>query len=54
QDGRPRGDGGFWLVNRYLQLSERDTLRAWTGLTTVIALSSLVVILLLYSLWGLT
>ncbi|MEO1411482.1 MAG: gluconate:H+ symporter [Bacteroidota bacterium] len=47
-------DSGFWLVNRYLQLSERDTLRAWTGLTTVIALSSLVVILLLYSLWGLT
>ncbi len=45
-------DSGFWLVNRYLQLSEKDTLRAWTGLTTVIALSSLVVILLLYALWG--
>ncbi len=42
-------DSGFWLVNRYLGLSEQDTLRSWTALTTVIALSSLVFILMLYT-----
>ena len=29
-------DSGFWLVSRYLGLSERDTLRSWTVLETIL------------------
>lgn len=36
-------DSGFWLVSRYLGMSERDTLRSWTVLTTIIALTGLTV-----------
>ena len=43
-------DSGFWLVSRYLDLSEQNTLRSWTALTTVIAMCSVVLILLLYTL----
>jgi Gnt-I system low-affinity gluconate transporter len=31
-------DSGFWLVNRYFGLSEKDTLRSWTVLATLVAL----------------
>jgi len=41
-------DSGFWLVNRYLNISEKDTFRSWTMLTTVISVSSIVIILGLY------
>ncbi|WP_243665359.1 GntP family permease, partial [Rhodothermus marinus] len=30
-------DSGFWLVSRYLDLSEADTLRVWTVLETILA-----------------
>ncbi len=36
-------DSGFWLVSRYLGINERDTLRSWTVLTTIIALTGLTV-----------
>ena len=36
-------DSGFWLVSRYLGMSERDTLRSVTVLTTIIALTGLAV-----------
>ena len=36
-------DSGFWLVNRYLEINEQDTLRSWTVLTTIIALTGLAV-----------
>ncbi|MEM9327915.1 MAG: gluconate transporter, partial [Bacteroidota bacterium] len=29
-------DSGFWLVNRYLGLTEKQTLQSWTLLTTVV------------------
>ena len=29
-------DSGFWLVSRYLGLSERQTLGTWTVLTTAV------------------
>lgn len=29
-------DSGFWLVSRYLGLSEKDTLRSWTVMETII------------------
>jgi Gnt-I system low-affinity gluconate transporter len=31
-------DSGFWLVSRYLGMSERQTFKTWTVLTTAIAL----------------
>jgi gluconate transporter len=34
-------DSGFWLVSRYFGLTERQTLRSWTVMTTLIALSGL-------------
>jgi len=40
-------DSGFWLVNRYLGMSEKDTLRSWTILTTIVALTGLTVTLII-------
>ncbi len=40
-------DSGFWLVNRYLGMSEKDTLRSFTVMTTIIALTGLVVTLII-------
>lgn len=40
-------DSGFWLVSRYLGMSEKDTLRSWTVLTTIIALTGLAVTLVI-------
>lgn len=40
-------DSGFWLVNRYFGLSEKDTLRSWTVMETIIAVSGFAVVLLL-------
>lgn len=40
-------DSGFWLVSRYLGMSEKDTLRSWTVLTTIIALTGLAVTLII-------
>jgi Gnt-I system low-affinity gluconate transporter len=38
-------DSGFWLVNRYFDLSVPDTLRTWTMSTTIIAFTGLLVVL---------
>lgn len=35
--GSHLNDSGFWLVSRYLGMSERQTFRTWTVLTTVIS-----------------
>ncbi|RKQ96985.1 Gnt-I system low-affinity gluconate transporter [Kushneria sinocarnis] len=40
-------DSGFWLVNRYLGLSEKDTLKSWTVMETLIGLSALVMAMLI-------
>lgn len=40
-------DSGFWLVNRYFGLSEKDTLRSWTVMETIIALTGFVVVFVL-------
>lgn len=29
-------DSGFWLVNRFLGMSEKDTLKSWTVMETII------------------
>jgi Gnt-I system low-affinity gluconate transporter len=41
-------DSGFWLVKQYLGLTEKQTFRSWTMMTTLIALVGLVVSTLLW------
>ncbi|WAZ23807.1 GntP family permease [Streptomyces cinnabarinus] len=36
-------DGGFWMVAKYFGISERDTLRTWTVLETVLSVVGFVV-----------
>lgn len=40
-------DSGFWLVSRYLGLTEKDTLRSWTVMVTVIGATGLACVLLI-------
>ncbi|MEO1655934.1 MAG: gluconate transporter, partial [Bacteroidota bacterium] len=40
-------DSGFWLVSQYLGLNEKETLRTWTGMTSLLAFSSFAMLLLL-------
>ena len=41
-------DSGFWLVNRYLGLTEIQTVRSWTLMTGIIAITSILIIAILY------
>ncbi|MFJ6184705.1 GntP family permease [Streptomyces sp. NPDC092295] len=40
-------DGGFWMVAKYFGISERDTLKSWTVLETVLSVAGFVVAALL-------
>ncbi|MFJ9032132.1 GntP family permease [Streptomyces sp. NPDC102274] len=40
-------DGGFWMVAKYFGISERDTLKSWTVLETVLSMAGFVVAALL-------
>jgi len=40
-------DSGFWLVGKYLGLTEKQTLSSWTMMCTVLSLSGFLLILLL-------
>lgn len=40
-------DSGFWLVNRYLGLTEQQTLTSWTVMTTILALTGLGVVFII-------
>ena len=40
-------DSGFWLVNRYFGISEKDTLRSWTVMETIIGFAGLGMAMLL-------
>lgn len=40
-------DSGFWLVSRYLGLSERDTLKSWTVVSTLVGATGFLVVLLI-------
>ncbi|MGP4045055.1 GntP family permease [Streptomyces sp. 2A115] len=40
-------DGGFWIVAKYFGISERDTLKSWTVLETVLSVAGFVVAALL-------
>ena len=37
-------DSGFWLVSRYLGLTEQQTLQSWTVMVTVLSLTGLLVV----------
>ncbi|MBK8921204.1 MAG: gluconate transporter [Saprospirales bacterium] len=41
-------DSGFWLVKQYLGLSESETFRVWTMLTTLIALCAIGLVALIW------
>ncbi|WP_347548262.1 gluconate:H+ symporter [Pseudalkalibacillus hwajinpoensis] len=40
-------DSGFWLVNRFLGLSEKDTLKSWTIMETLIGVVGFMVVFVL-------
>ena len=40
-------DSGFWLVNRFLGLSEADTLKTWTLMETIIGVTGFAVALVI-------
>lgn len=40
-------DSGFWIVSKYLGMNEQQTLRSWTVMETIIAVSGLLFTLLL-------
>jgi Gnt-I system low-affinity gluconate transporter len=41
-------DSGFWLVKQYLGMDEKQTLRSWTVMTTILALTGFLVAVLLF------
>ncbi|MEX1123292.1 MAG: gluconate:H+ symporter [Balneolales bacterium] len=41
-------DSGFWLVNKYLGLSEKQTLQSWTVMETIISLVGFGMVMILY------
>lgn len=40
-------DSGFWLVKKYLDISEKQTLQTWTVMETIISLSGFAIVMLL-------
>jgi Gnt-I system low-affinity gluconate transporter len=40
-------DSGFWLVKQYLGLSEKQTFKSWTVLTTILAVTSFIIVCIL-------
>ncbi|GGW48671.1 hypothetical protein GCM10010381_37660 [Streptomyces xantholiticus] len=36
-------DGGFWIVAKYFGISERDTLKSWTVLESVLSVAGFAV-----------
>ncbi|MDX1592200.1 MAG: hypothetical protein R3283_09560, partial [Balneolaceae bacterium] len=40
-------DSGFWLVNRYFGMSEKNTLKSWSAMTAIISVCGLIFCLVL-------
>lgn len=40
-------DSGFWLVNKYLYMTEKQTLQSWTMMVTIVSIVGLLMVLLL-------
>ena len=45
-------DSGFWLVSKYLHLTEKETFRSWSIMTTILSIVSFTVVYLLYIILG--
>ncbi len=43
-------DSGFWLIGKYLNMNENQTLRSWSVMETVISVSSFILILIVAAL----
>jgi len=43
-------DSGFWLVSKYLGLSEKQTFKSWTVMTTIIAITGFIAASIIYAL----
>lgn len=41
-------DSGFWLVSQYLGLSEKETFKSWTAMTTILSLVGFSTVFLIY------
>ena len=41
-------DSGFWLVGQYLGLNEKQTFKSWTMMTTILALTGVLTVSLIY------
>lgn len=42
-------DSGFWLVGQYLGITEKQTFKSWTMMTTILAFTGIVTVALLYA-----
>jgi Gnt-I system low-affinity gluconate transporter len=40
-------DSGFWLINRYFGMTEKDTIRTWTVVSTIVGLIGLIGVLII-------
>ncbi|MEM8999955.1 MAG: gluconate:H+ symporter [Bacteroidota bacterium] len=41
-------DSGFWLVGQYLRITEKQTFKSWTVMTTLLAITGMLTVSLLY------
>ena len=41
-------DSGFWLVGQYLGITEKETFKSWTMMTTILALTGMITVTILY------
>jgi Gnt-I system low-affinity gluconate transporter len=41
-------DSGFWLVGQYLGITEKQTFKSWTMMTTILALTGIITVSILY------
>ena len=44
-------DSGFWIVSKYLDMNEKQTLQSWTIMETIIAVTGLLLCLIASSLF---
>lgn len=41
-------DSGFWLVGQYLEITEKQTFKSWTMMTTILAFTGIITVSILY------
>ena len=45
-------DSGFWMISRYMGMTEKQTLKTWSIISTAISFVSFAIILVLGMIWG--